>query len=95
MLLPMLYCISFFVLPAIGMIVLAVKKARLQGEGEDELLRRENTNRRAKVHSQKNSIPRFANSRIIEYQLMESQIHESLHFKHHKQRAPCRAGPYP
>lgn len=94
MLLPMLYCISFFVLPAIGMIALAVKRARLQSEEGDYLLKEKN-NMKRQVHNKKNGVPKFANSRIMDYQLIESQIHESLHFKHHKQRAPCRAGPYP
>lgn len=92
MLLPILYCTMFFALPLIGMIVLALQKMRRGANGEAYLEEIYEESRENKIHI-RTIFPKLKSNKIIDYQFIESQIHEPLHFRKHKGRAPCRAGP--
>lgn len=96
MLLLMMFCTTFFVLPAVGMMLLAIKKLNKERREAGCLYLFDDGQAVSAKKQRKDTkvvFPRFANKHIIEYQLIESQIRESLHFREIKPRAPCRAGP--
>lgn len=96
MLLVVMFCTTFFVLPAIGMILLALKKIgkeKRQVERYYLLEEGEAAGGKKQKRQKKVILPDFMNQQIIDDQLIASQISESLHFNEVEPRAPCRAGP--
>lgn len=85
----LLFCLVFFVLPVVGMFAAVirrvVKEGRLLDKEHEEVERI-----RAKGVFRP---PIFASRRIMEYQLIESQIHIPLQLTRIKERTHQRAGP--
>lgn len=101
MLLETLFCIGFFLLPLVGMFMLVIRaaikagaphKLRTQKLRPQEVREKLDINRFKKRKSTY-PVPVFENQKVLEYQLIESQIHQSLHLNILKERAHPRAGP--
>lgn len=96
MLLETLFCIGFFVLPLVGMFVLVIRaaiKAEVPQKLRPQQIREKLDINRFKKRKNTYPVPVFANQKILEYQLIESQVHQSLHLNIIKERAHPRAGP--
>lgn len=96
MLLVVMFCTTFFVLPAIGMLLLALKKIgkeKRQAERYYLLEEGEAAGGKRQKRQKKVILPAFMNQQLLEDQRVEGQISESLHFNEVEPRAPCRAGP--
>lgn len=91
MLLETLFCIGFFLLPLVGMFALIIRAA-MKTEGVQEIREKLDINRFKKRKSNV-PIPVFANQKVFDYQLIESQLHRSLHLNKIKEKVHPRAGP--
>lgn len=91
MLLETLFCIGFFLLPLVGMFALIIRGA-IKAEGPQEVQGKLVIKRFGK-RTNPYTIPVFANQKVFDYQLIESQVHRSLYFTKFKERAHPRAGP--
>lgn len=101
MLLETLFCIGFFLLPLVGMFMLVIRAAIKMGVPDklrSEKLRSQGSRgkldiNRFKKRNNTYGVPVFANSKVLDYQLIESKNHQSLYLNIMKERANPRAGP--
>ena len=88
----LLFCTVFLGLPIVGMITMLI--ARVLKEGAKSIGEASN---RAEITFRKSvrqlPIPAFANKKVMEYQLIESQVHMPIQFNRIKERTHPRAGP--
>jgi len=91
MLLEDLFCIGFFLLPLVGMFALVIRAA-IRAEVPQKIREKLEVSRLKKRKSSC-PIPTFANQKVFDYQLIESQVHHSLHLNIIKEKAHPRAGP--
>lgn len=96
MLLETLFCIGFFLLPLVGMFMLVISAAIKAGASHNlraEKIREKLDINRFKKRKSTYPVPVFENQKVLDYQLIESQIRQSLHLNIIKERAHPRAGP--
>lgn len=96
MLLETLFCIGFFLLPLVGMFMLVIRAAIKAGAPHKlrtQKIREKLDINRFKKRKSTYPVPVFENQKVLDYQLIESQIHQSLHLNILKERAHPRAGP--
>lgn len=96
MLLETLFCIGFFLLPLVGMFMLVIRAAIKMGAPHKlrpQKVREKLDINRFKKRNNTYLVPVFENSKVLDYQLIESRIHQSLHLNIMKERAHPRAGP--
>ena len=91
MLLEALFCIGFFLLPLVGMLALIIKAA-LRAEEPKKIREKLNLSRFRKRRRVYPALV-FENHEVVDYQLIESKVHKSLHLNKLKGRVHPRAGP--
>lgn len=87
----LLFCLIFFAVPVVGMVGLLIGKliqGQIKKSGQDQKERLQFIRRRK--HS---VVPVFASQKVMEYQMIDSQVHIPLQFTKLKERAQQRAGP--
>lgn len=87
----LLFCLIFFAVPVVGMIGLTIGKLL---QAQTEKLGQDQKERLHFIKKRKTSmVPAFASQKVMEYQMMESQVHIPLQLTKFKERAQQRAGP--
>ena len=93
----MLFCTVFFALPVLGMVgmlIVHVLKAHLLGKRTESLGVTSNREwRNFRKRERVLPVPAFANEKVVEYQLIESQVHIPIRLNQLKKRTHQRAGP--
>ncbi|MBP3886706.1 MAG: hypothetical protein J6F30_03470 [Cellulosilyticum sp.] len=93
----MLFCTVFFALPVVGMVgmlIARVLKEQLLGKRTESLGVASNREwRNFRKRERVLPVLAFANEKVMEYQLIESQVHMPIHFNRMKERTYPRAGP--
>lgn len=101
MLLEMMFCIGFFVVPLIGMFILVIKAA-MKTEWREEKIeswkkQQEQGLRMLRMRKQEHTYSKpvlvFAHPEIMDYQLKEGQAHRRPYSERFKGKANPRAGP--
>lgn len=85
----LLFCVVFFVLPVLGMFAAVIRRVVKEGR----LLNKEHEEVKRIRAKRAFRPPVFECPRIMEYQLVESQIQIPLHLTRIKERTHQRAGP--
>lgn len=95
----LLFCVSFFLIPVLGTLAVAMRRALLtrhdlEGESE-EVFNRMASKEKLYLNRREKGFPMaaFVGTGKMEYQLLESQIHMPLILRQLKDRTHPRAGP--